>query len=61
MKTVFVLMKYWMDIHNEDTQQEILGIYTSRESANKVMETLPDADPYEEKTWYEVDEYGVID
>ena len=58
---VFVLMKYWMDIHNEDVQEEILGIFASRESANKIMETLPDAVPYEEKTWYEVDKYGVID
>jgi hypothetical protein len=58
---VFVLMKYWMDIHNEDTQQEILGIYASQASANKIKETLPPADPFEEKVWYEVDEYGVID
>lgn len=61
MKNVFVLMKYWMDIHNEDVQQEILGIYASQESANKIMETLPASEPYEEKTWYDVDEYGVID
>ena len=61
MKNVFVLMKYWMDIHNEDVQQEILGVYASRESANKIMETLPGPDPYEEKVWYEVDEYYVKD
>lgn len=61
MDNVFVLMKYWMDIHNEDVQQEILGVYASRESANKIMETLPAADPYEEKVWYEVDEYYVKD
>ena len=61
MKTVFVLMKYWMDIHNEDVQDEILGIYASRESATKIMETLPAAGLFEEKVWYDVDEYGVID
>lgn len=61
MKTVFVLMKYWMDIHNEDVQEEILGIYATQESATKIMETLPDAGLFEEKVWYEVDEYGVID
>ena len=61
MNNVFVLMKYWMAIHNEDTQQEILGIYASRESATKIMETLPAAGLFEEKVWYEVDEYDVID
>lgn len=58
---VFVLMKYWMDIHNEDVQEEILGIYASQESANKMMETLPTADPYKEQIWYAVDEHDVID
>ena len=60
MKTVFVLMKYWMDIHNEDVQEEILGIYASRESATKIMETLPAAGLFEKKVWYDVDEYDVI-
>ena len=61
MENVFILMKYWMDIHNEDTQQEILGVYASRESANKIMETLPATDSYKEQIWYEVDEYYVKD
>ena len=60
MNKVFVLMKYWMDIHNEDVQEEILGIYASPESANQTIETLPTTDLYKESIWYAVDEHDVI-